>query len=568
MTSRRIVGSLCALLTCLGSVLTGQTVRGSVYELATGEPVRGGFVLLIGEDGAEVARVLTDALGRFTVVGPRSGRYRLKTVAVGRVGWESEVFELTVNEERTVDVTMSMLPVALPALVVEADRRCRVRPGAGVAAGELWDEARKALEAVVWTEREGTLRHRIVRYERELDPRSLEVRRHEESTREGVYRGSPFVTAAPQLLADRGYVRETLDGDWIYEAPDARVLLSEAFADLHCLAVERPHRQRPGLVGLTFEPVRGRDLVDISGVMWLDAETAELRQLEFQYRSLPWDVDATHIGGQVRFRQLPDGPWMVEKWFIRMPQLGYRERQVLPSGLRGTEWVLIGLLEQGGWVDEVRSLAGTAVWYAPTARLQGVVTDEASGGSVRGATVYLLGTDRSAQTDGRGAFAMDSLAPGRYQVVVGHPALDAERHIQPPRATTIGRGDTIRIDVRLRTPASMIGALCPTLPADSGVVAGLVRVAASGLPVTGAAVTAEWSRWRQTGGVLQEERLGVEHRSDESGYYHVCGVPLDATITIRVTAPGSTATSDSVVVGAERARRRDFDLSGIARPTP
>lgn len=160
----------------------------------------------------------------------------------------------------------------------QADRRCRVRPGVGVAAGEFWNEARKALEAVVWTEREGTLRHRIVRYERELDPRSLDERRHRESTREGVYRGSSFVTAAPQLLADRNYVRETLDAEWVYEAPDARVLLSEAFADLHCLAVERPHRQRPGLVGLTFEPVRGRDVTDISGVMWLDAETAELRQ--------------------------------------------------------------------------------------------------------------------------------------------------------------------------------------------------------------------------------------------------------------------------------------------------
>lgn len=560
MTDFHIRLTLWVVMACLPSALVGQTVRGEVRELTTGHPVRGGFVLLLAEDGTELARVLTDASGEFAVRTAGPGRYRLKTVAVGRVSWESEPFDLTADDERTFNVIMSMLPVALPALVVEADRRCRVRPGAGVVAGELWDEARKALEAVVWTEREGTLRHRIVRYERELDPRSLEVRRHRESAREGVYRGSSFVTAAPHLLTERGYVRETPDGDWIYDAPDARVLLSEAFADRHCFAVEQPHRQRPGFVGLTFEPVRGRGAVDISGVMWLDAETAELRQLDFRYRGLPWEIDATNIGGRVQFRPLPDGPWIVEKWWIRMPQVGSRERGSLSGGLRGIEWILAGILEQGGWVDEVRSIAGRPIWNAPTARLEGVVVDEVSGDPVPDATVQLLGTDRSAKTDGRGVFAVESLPPGRYPLAVGHSALDVERHVQPPFVATVDRGDTLRVEVRLQGIESIVSAVCPALPADSGLVAGLVRARDTRVPIVGARVAARWSRWRRAGGEVREEQFGVEGHSDESGYYHLCGVPLDVTLTIHVSPAGATPVSDSLVVGAQRVRRRDVDL--------
>ncbi len=566
MTLSKTFATLCVVLPCAAGPLAGQVVRGSVGEQATGQPVRGGFVMLLDEDSAEIARTLTDAAGRFSVRGPRPGRYRLKAVAVGRVSWESHVFELAAGEERTVDVTMSLLPVALPALVVRADRRCRVRPGAGVVAGELWEEARKALEAIAWTEREGTLRHRIVRYERERDARSLEIRRHEEFAFEGMYRGSSFVTAAPQVLADSGYVRETADGDWIYEAPDAQVLLSDAWADLHCLAVEQPAHQRPDLVGLTFEPVRGRDLVDIGGVMWLDAETAELRHLEFRYRGLPWEIDATHIGGQVTFRRLPHGPWIVETWFIRMPILGYRQREPIAGGHRGADVVLIDILEQGGWVEEVRSLSGASVWHAADARLEGVVVDEASSSPVHGATVHLLGSDRFATTDERGAFALDSLASGRHVLVIDHPALDPERNIQPPFVTILKPSDTLRLDIALRPSEAVLAALCPSIPADSGVVAGLVRVGATGSPVTGASVATAWSAWRRSERGLREERFGVESQSDGSGYYHVCGVPLDASIAIRVLVDGVTLQSDSVVVGVTRSRRRDFLVPGTIRP--
>ena len=46
----------------------------------------------------------------------------------------------------------------------------------------------------------------------------------------------------------------------IYWAPDAAVLLSDEFLDTHCFHVTRNERRAPGLIGLAFQPVRGRNL--------------------------------------------------------------------------------------------------------------------------------------------------------------------------------------------------------------------------------------------------------------------------------------------------------------------
>jgi hypothetical protein len=66
----------------------------------------------------------------------------------------------------------------------------------------------------------------------------------------------------------------------------AQALLSDPFLDAYCfrLANDAPE---PGLVGLAFEPVRRRDVADITGTLWLDAADARLRYLEFAYTWAP-----------------------------------------------------------------------------------------------------------------------------------------------------------------------------------------------------------------------------------------------------------------------------------------
>jgi hypothetical protein len=288
-------------------------------------------------------------------------------VAVGRERWTSEPLAIAASESLDYRIEMPMLAVALPALVVEADRDCRVRPDAGLAAARLWDEAKKALEGVVWTERQGTLRHRIAWYDFKLDPRTLEVEERHFESRDGAYRGSPFATESPTIIDDLGYVRQIQTGEWVFDAPDAKVLLSDAFADQHCFAVAKPDRDLPDLVGLQFEPVRRRDVADIEGVLWLNGGSAELDHLEYRYRRLPGRLKAVEsrlIGGRVEFARMPDGPWIVSRWWIRMPEIGLRQ---VPRGRPDYDTVLLALREQGGIVEEVQNFRGDVVWRAPAA---------------------------------------------------------------------------------------------------------------------------------------------------------------------------------------------------------
>ena len=56
--------------------------------------------------------------------------------------------------------------------------------------------------------------------------------------------------------------------------------------------------------------------------MWLDAESSELRSLDFQYQNLDLEVDTQQLGGTVEFARLPSGAWIVRHWAIRVPVIG------------------------------------------------------------------------------------------------------------------------------------------------------------------------------------------------------------------------------------------------------
>src|ERR1051326_2744914 len=70
----------CALLP---QTLPAQTIHGQVVDSVTGTPVGAGFVLLLRADGHEITRALADPDGRFTVVAPAAGTYRLRSERIG-----------------------------------------------------------------------------------------------------------------------------------------------------------------------------------------------------------------------------------------------------------------------------------------------------------------------------------------------------------------------------------------------------------------------------------------------------------------------------------------------------
>ena len=141
----------------------------------------------------------------------------------------------------------------------------------------------------------------------------------EERTYDRRFTSRPFVAADPEQLAERGFVETPTFGTWRYYAPDADVLLSDAFLDTHCFRLQRTERNDEQLIGLAFEPIPGRRVPEVKGVLWLDQSTARLRSIEFGYVNLHSEVRGQYGGGKVILAELPNGTWIVREWEIRMP---------------------------------------------------------------------------------------------------------------------------------------------------------------------------------------------------------------------------------------------------------
>jgi hypothetical protein len=213
----------------------------------------------------------------------------------------------------------------------------------------VWEEARKALEATSLTSGLGIYSYMIRQYERDLDPQGSEVMSEESRIQQGVME-SPFRSLDVDSLLSRGFIHGDDDGSTFY-APDADVLLSDPFLDTHCMSLTEGGGEAEGLLGLSFRPTEDRGVLDISGVLWLDPENAELQWLDYRYEFLDFP-DAERLGGQVRFEGLPNGTWIVSEWYIRTPLVEVRRRGQLQ---------LVGLREEGGSILSVSNLQGDLV---------------------------------------------------------------------------------------------------------------------------------------------------------------------------------------------------------------
>lgn len=340
--------------------LAGQTIQGTIVEEGSTRPVPGAFIVLLDAQGSQRAAALSDAEGGFRLVAPSPGEYVLGVDRIGYLSVRTPLFPLPAG--RTVEYRLSVRvePIELTGIDVEVDPICRVRPGEGQASAELWEEARKALNATAWTQREGLLRYAVRTTERRLDPWTQRVEEEREDTRRGVSRGSPYVALAVDRLAEGGFAH--LDGETqVYYAPDATTLLSDWFLDHHCFHVIPASKSQPGLIGLAFEPIPEARRIDVRGILWLDERTAELSRLDFEYTGLPSSMGRTEAAGRVEFERLPTGEWIVPRWLIRMPVVRWPAANVydhmsMEPGRRGP--VLLAYEEDAGEVISVVPVRG------------------------------------------------------------------------------------------------------------------------------------------------------------------------------------------------------------------
>ena len=526
-----------------------QTVRGRLVDAADDVGIGGAMMSLMDRSGGQVSRVLTRNSGLFELSTPMPGNYRLRADRIGYATTFSDYFDLAAGDTLSFRMVAAVEAVSLRGIEAEADRRCRVRPEEGLAVTRVWDEARKALAAAEWTQERGYYRYEMTGIKRQLGREGRKVI-SEDRTYQRAYVKSPFVSRPADELMEGGFAQLS-PRESVYWAPDAGVLLSDAFLDTHCFRVQEGGTDAPGLIGLAFEPVPGRRIPEIAGTLWLDPATSQLRWLDYGYRNLnlPTVLSGRDIGGKVEFQALPNGTWIVNSWRIRMPRGGTAINPLTGSSVVTLE----GISEQGGDVIRVHGNEGTVLEADLGGRIVGIVFDSLRAG-LAGARVFIEGMPVEVPTNAGGRFELAHLQSGVYSVNFTHPYLEAFSYRPEPFQVEVGEGTETPAQVNFAAPPvrRILDNLCrdEERPEDVAIVSGgnIVRndgilvghvTDTTGAPLAGVTVRIVSREYGMTTTTLMREgSTGVAVTTNASGHYLACWVPVDTNLHVTVLANG------------------------------
>ena len=550
-----------ACLTSLPALLGAQIVRGRVTESGSGSAVGGVLVSLIDpRTRAQSVSTLSDPQGLYALRAPVAGTYQVEAKRIGVRRFVSRSIELASGETQVLNIAVEGLAYRLPETVVTGVAACTGAMADAPRIGALWDEARTALAATRISLRERLFRGTISRYVRELDPRSRRVLKEEGRQIQGVM-DKPFRAVDPDSLSIRGYV--TTDGrDKTYFAPDADVLLSDAFVNDHCFRLSPPSRVRRGMMGLAFAPAPRRRLPEIEGTMWLDGRTFELKLVEFKFVNTGELTDDAVADGEVHFEKLANGAWVVRRWFLRLPYGGRASTPVTVSGATPNVFVRrVGytLREEGGNVT-----TETILDHTKRSALVGTVTDSL-GGPLGGAVVQLSGTPYKTIADARGIYRLEGVLPGTFNVIVEHPAYRAFGVFAADAEVTLPEGLVSQLQLSAPRTRELRTRLCPSHSQafDSADVR-INLVDKAGRPVTFQMLRLTWSKVMDLNATHIRSQVNyADSETDQHGGATFCGVPSQIVLPILLVDADRKRT-----VRADSVRLRDRELIAITVRAP
>ncbi|HSL69391.1 MAG TPA: carboxypeptidase regulatory-like domain-containing protein [Longimicrobiales bacterium] len=512
-------------------IVDGQFVRGIVREAGTQAPLRGVFVVLRPADNAfgQVA-ALTGPDGQFFLRAPTSGNYQLKAERIGYDSAAVATFALAANETKAFELVLTISPLVLPEVSVRGRGQCVARPETAAEAARVWEETRKALTVAAWVGSDTAAVYRVRQYARRLD-RSLRPD-GEDAVQYSELRGRHTFLAMPaDDLIERGFVQRA--GDQLnYFGPDAELLTSPAFLSQYCFRLER-NKDRSQMIGLHFEPVKGRRLPDIRGTLWLDTRTSALHFIEYEFVNLPFAVPTRFANGRTEYEQLANGGWIVKHWHIRMPVL-MRAR---------SRAVAVGAQEAGGEVLDATLSGGLEVALTELFDVSGTVHDSIRNRPLANVQARLEDTPFYAVTDSLGAFRIERVPAGEFSLVISGPRLDSIPGT-PPRTSI-----KVKAPARpwfLATPSAptLRARFCPGTQLDSAAVryglpvtaVGFVRVltfdAESGGPVADIPVRLVWSMREEEEPAFDDLSSPLRAQTDENGVAIFCGIPAGARFAL------------------------------------
>ncbi|HEX2692889.1 MAG TPA: carboxypeptidase-like regulatory domain-containing protein, partial [Gemmatimonadaceae bacterium] len=320
--------AMCTCAVMLSRVAAAQSPTDLRVRLESngGAPVIGALVALLDPRDNVVMEGLTTERGTRTLRAP-AGTYRIRVRRIGYLPFISTPVTLPRNDDLLLQVESPK--VVLQNIVVTSNSKCyRDDPGAR-ALSVVWDEIEKALRSSQITSADlvGIGRAEVFRRVRSLN--GAEISNDTKSFTIGTRR--PFAAIAPERLAADGYVIGNEAAGWQFYAPDETVMLSDQFAETHCFRLVRDDAHH-GLIGVAFEPAPGRHLADITGALWVDEVTSELREIVFRFVNAG-ALSRFDAGGFTHFARLPSGAWIVDDWILRAPLLAREQADAYASHL-------------------------------------------------------------------------------------------------------------------------------------------------------------------------------------------------------------------------------------------
>jgi hypothetical protein len=311
-----------------------------------GVPVAGALVALLDSGDRVVTEGLSSESGTRVLLAP-PGVYKVRTRRIGFLPFVSSPVAIQRQDELLLVVETSR--VVLDRIVINSRSLCGRGDRDSWALGIVWDEIDKALRASQLTTADlaGLGRGRVFRKELRLDG----IVASTDTTFFNIVDERPFGAIDPDSLERAGYVLGDQAKGWIFYAPDETVLLSDQFAATHCFRVVRED-ERPGEIGVAFEPISHREVPDIVGVLWVDEGSAELREIVFHYVNAGV-LNRFEATGFTHFLRVPSGAWIVNEWLLKLPRLALRRA----SGYSVEQYKLIGYYEHGGGILYTRPQA-------------------------------------------------------------------------------------------------------------------------------------------------------------------------------------------------------------------
>ena len=446
---------LLALSLCANRA-AAQNFHGTIRDSTSHQPIAGAVFMVLDSSGVVLGRRITDEQGQYGLVVAGAPRW----ARVVRIGFQPREVRLDGAAGGTApyDLAMLAVPTMLAAVSVRDQSHCAKRSDRAAALG-LWEQARAGLLATVVSRETNTAFVSRLVFERSFDGSSDKITRflvHADSAA-GAERSFNASLSARDFIAT-GFASDSGEDQSLY-GPDAEVLLDDAFASGYCFRLAGKVKTRPTQVGLAFSPAgrdRPRGRIDIDGTLWVDTAARAIRDIEYQYLGMPRAADEYHPGGEISFRQMPNGSVMIDRWVIR--GVGARRDTInLVGGPQERIWLFAS--ESGGDLASAIWPDGTS-WHAPLGALH-VRAVGAGGVPARGATIALPGTPYHGTADANGDIRIADLEPGPYTVNLLLPPLTDIGLAIPTALKFVAMRDSTHLaTLRVPTPANWVSDRC------------------------------------------------------------------------------------------------------------